>query len=242
MTPIIFQDNFSVAPNATVENVIAGNTAASRYIRPPYNAIGKLFLAVTTLSVPGLRLELVVDGKTILDSSDARQSATAALLMPDDLVVEQFTVRKGAQIVLRAVNATAGAISVTYRFELNETDNAIAACRYTQRSVSLTANNTFQIIAGLRFERPLRNSLLTFLATASAGGLLAELFVDGVSVAPAMPVGSTNRMPLNPYDTLISDVEAPMDKLIEVRVQNTTGGALTLFWRTHLQELEVEGG
>ncbi len=242
MSPIIIQDNVSVAANTTVENVIALNTAANRYIRSPMDAIGKLFLAVSALSFPGLRLELIVDGKCILDGSDARQAAsTAQLLLPDDQVVEQFFIRKGAQLVLRATNGTGGALAVAYRFELNEAAAMPAVCRYTQRGVSLAANTTVQVLSTLRFERPLRDSLLTFLATASATGLLVEVFIDGQSIAPALPVGAQNRMPLNPYDQMIANIECPMDHLIELRVQNTTGGALTMFWRTHLQEIQAGG-
>lgn len=243
MTPVMIQDSVSVAANTTVENLIALNTGAQRYIRAPFNAIGVLYVAVSALTAPGVRVELIVDGKTILDSSDARvPSAAAILLKPDDVVVEQFFVRQGAQLVLRAVNGTGGALTVYYRFEMAEAESILPVCRYTQRFQSIAANTTVQIMTGLRFERPLMDSLLTIFAAASAAGLLVELFVDGNSVAPAMPVPARNAMPTNPYDTLIDGVEVQKDALIEIRVQNTTGGALSFFWRTHLQEMQVQAG
>lgn len=240
MTPVVIQDTVAIAANTTVENVINLNTAAQRYVRAPYNAIGKLFLAVSALSNPGLRLELVVDGKTIMDSSDSRVALAAAqLLNPDDMVVEQFFVREGAQLVLRGVNGSAGSLSAYYRIEMTEAEMQPAACRYTQRLTSIPASSTVQILSGLRFERPVMDSYLSVLASAAVTGLLMEIFVDGQSVAPAMPVSASNRMPLNPYDTLLSNIEVGKDSLIELRVQNTTVGAVSLFWRTHLQESVV---
>lgn len=238
MTPVMIQDTVSVALSSTIENLIAINTAAARYVRAPYDAIGKLFLNVTTNTG---RVELIVDGKTIMDSSDSKVETVAGKFQdPDDTVVEQFFIRKGAQLVIRAVNSSAGAACIVqYRFVLTEATAQPAACRYTQRFVSVPASSIVQILSGLRFERPITNSLLTFFASASALGLNGEVFVDGVSVAPALPIGATNRMPLNPYDKFIEDIEVETDKLIEIRITNTSGGALNFFWKTHLQELDV---
>lgn len=238
MTPVIIQDTVSVAAGATVENLIAGNTGANRYIRAPFDAIGRLFASVTgTL----LRLELVADGVVIMDSSDTRISAVAGnLLQPDDLVVEQFFIRLNGQLVLRAVNLSAGALSVNYRIELQEAEEIPPRMRVTQRTQSIAATSIVQLLTGLRFERPLADSLLAIFATASAAGLTMEVFVDGQSVAPALPIGALNRVPINPYDMLLNGIEVPNDKLIEMRVNNPTGGALTVNWREVLQELELK--
>lgn len=243
MTPIIIQDTVSVAAATTNENLLNSNTGAQRYIRPPMNVDCKLLLGVSSLAQPGLRLELVVNGECILDLSDARQvAAVAQLLQPDDIVVEQFFCPQGAQIVIRAVNGSAGAITCTYRIEMHESEGRQFPQRLTQRFQAIAANTTVSILTGLRYERPIVDSLLDIFASASATGVQLQLLVDGKSVAPAMPVGATNRMPLNPYDQVLNQIECPKDALIELIAQNTTGGALNFFWRTALQDLTEKAG
>lgn len=234
MTPVTIQDDISIAANTVVENVIASNTGAQRYIRAPYDSIGMLLIAQ---SASGLRFELVVDGDTVMDSSDANVSTV--LNIPDNMVLSQFFCRVGGQMVLRVSNTTAGALSARYRITLREGQAAEfpGRMRTTIRGpISVAANAVVQLLTGLRFERPLRDTLLQVIATASAAGLLLEVFVNGQSVAPALPVKSSNRVPIVPYDVLIDDVEVAMDSLIELRVTNTTGGALSLFWETILQD------
>lgn len=242
-TPIIIQDTVSVAGVTTIENIIAQNTSAQRYIRPPMNVMCKLFLGVSAVAAAGLRVELIVDGKTIMDSSDSRAPASAAALaQPDDMVVEQFFCPKGAQIVLRAVNANASALSTYYRIEMHEAAARMLPQRITQRYVnSVAAGATVQLLTGLRYERPVVDSLLSVFATASAAGFTLEVLVDGQSVAPAMPVNANNRPPINPYDMLLDGIEVPDGSLIEMRATNTTGGALNFFWRTALQDLVEQG-
>lgn len=233
--PVIIQDDVSIAANTTVENVIAVNTGAQRYIRAPYDALGKLLISQ---SATGLRFELVVDGETLMDSSDANISAV--LNIPDNLVIDQFFVRTGGQMVLRVTNTTGGALVAHYRISLEEgsADTHPGRMRTTIRGpVSVAANTTLQLLTGLRFERPLRDSLMTIVGTGSAAGLNLEVFVDGKSVAPALPIKTSNRNPIVPYDILLDDIQVPQDSLIELRVTNTTGGALNLFWETVLQEL-----
>lgn len=236
--PILISDTVAVAANTTIENVIASNTAAQRYIRPPMNVQCKLMAAVSGLSIPGLRLELIVDGKSILDGSDARTIASAGqLLQPDDIIVEQFFCRQGAQIVLRAINGSAGSLSVTYRIEMVETTERMLPQRITQRAVVIPANTTVTVLSGLRFERPIVDSYLDVFASAGATGMQLEVYIDGNSIAPAFPVAATNRMPLNPYDQLLNNLEVPLDKLIELRAINTTGAGINLYFKTALQDL-----
>lgn len=237
-TPVVIQDEVSVAANATVENVIASNTGAQRYIRAPFNAIGQVLAA---LSATGLRFELVVDGETILDSSDVRQS-TAGVQVPDNIIVEQFFCRQGGQLVLRVVNSTGGALTAKYRITLTETTQVMPIARYTARGpISIAANTTVQLLTGLRFERPLLDSYLKVFACASAAGVNLEVFVNGISVAPALPLNSQNAIPRNPFDQLLDDIEVEKDSLIELRATNTTAGALNIFWMTMLQETTIKG-
>lgn len=234
MTPVVIQDEISIAANTTVENVIASNTGTQRYIRAPFNAIGQLLAGQ---SAAGLRFELVVDGETVLDSSDVGVLATS-VTVPDNIMVEQFRVRQGGQLVLRVVNTTAGTLTAKYRISMAEAQEWPPVQRITARGpISIAANTTVQLLTGMRFERPLVDSIMKVFALASATGINLELFVDGTSVAPASPVRAGNKIPTNPYDQVLDGIEVPQDKLIELRATNTTAGALSFFFMTMLQEL-----
>ena len=104
-----------------------------------------------------------------------------------------------------------------------------------QSSVSVAANATNNnILSGQRYERPPFNSYGTLYACGSAAGLTAEINVGGRSVTPAINVGTQNHFPIVPDDMLIDSWEAVKDQLIQITVANTTGGALTFFWRVEL--------
>ncbi len=104
-----------------------------------------------------------------------------------------------------------------------------------QSSVSVAANTTNNnILSGQRYERPPFNAYGTLYAAGSAAGLTAEINVGGRSVTPPTSVSSANHFPVVPDDMLINEWEAVKDQLIQITVVNTTGGALTFFWRVEL--------
>lgn len=238
MTPVIIQDEISIAANATVENVIASNTGAQRYIRAPYNALGQLMAGQ---SATGLRFELVVDGETVLDASDVGVLATS-ITVPDNILVEQFRIRQGGQLVLKVTNTTAGVLTAKYRITMAEAQSWPVPVRVTSRGpIVVAANTTVQLLTGTRFERPIVDSMMQVFALASAVGMNLELFVNGTSVAPASPVRAGNKIPTNPYDMVLDAIEVQQDALIEIRAINTTIGSLNIFWITFLQELVERG-
>lgn len=105
-----------------------------------------------------------------------------------------------------------------------------------QNSVSVGANATnSNVLSGQRYERPPFNAIGTLYAAGSALGLTVEINVGGRSVTPAMGVGAQNHFPIVPDDMLIDGWEAVKEQLIQITVANTTGGALTFFWRTELE-------
>lgn len=108
-----------------------------------------------------------------------------------------------------------------------------------QNSISVGAGATNEnILATERFARPVVDSIGDLYVTGSALGLTAELNVAGQSVTPPTGVNAQNRFPVVPDDLLCQDFEAPVDKQIQLRVVNTTGGALTVFWRIDLEDAE----
>lgn len=232
---VIVRDVVSVGASSTVENVIAGNTAASRYIRPPFNAIGRLLANVGTAD---LRAELIINGRTVMDDSNLRVQGANTVLDPlVDVMVPAFFVPAGSQMVLRSINPSAGAKELRYLIELEETDQQITDKPVTQRGpVSIAAGGKVQLLTGMKFERPRTDSYMDVFASASGAGLVIQVLVDGVSIVPPTPIQYSNRLPSNPGDLLASRIECPADKLIELLVENPTGGALNVFWRTELDE------
>lgn len=110
-----------------------------------------------------------------------------------------------------------------------------------QSSASIAANTTNEnVLSGQRFERAPGPSIGGLYVCGSASGLTAELNVGGRSVTPPTSVNTQNRFPVVPDDSLAMDWEAYQGELIQVRIVNTTAGALTIFWRVELEEAEVE--
>jgi len=108
-----------------------------------------------------------------------------------------------------------------------------------QSSVSVGANATnANVLSGQRYERTPFNAYGGLYCTGSALGLTAELNMAGTSITPATQVNAQNRLPVVPDDILIDGWEVPVDKLIQLTVANTTGGALTFFWRIELEAAE----
>lgn len=106
-----------------------------------------------------------------------------------------------------------------------------------QSSVSVAANSTnSNVLSGERYERAPFNALGNLFCTGSALGLTSELNVGGVSVTPPIKVNAQNRLPVVPDDILVENFETYEGKLLQLTVSNTTGGALTFFWRVDLVE------
>lgn len=74
--------------------------------------------------------------------------------------------------------------------------------------------------------------------TASATGLLVSLFNGVIQLAPEFAPSLANRFPISPDDFLGRFGLREIDRLI-LKVRNTTGGALTLFYAfkfTHINQ------
>lgn len=108
-------------------------------------------------------------------------------------------------------------------------------CMQQMIAVGAGATNN-NVLTGQRYERPPFNAFGTLYCTGSAAGLTAELNIGGASVSPPMGVNVQNRFPVVPDDLAIDGWEAVAEKLIQLTVVNTTGGALNFFWRIELEE------
>ena len=99
-----------------------------------------------------------------------------------------------------------------------------------QSSVSIAANGVNDnVLQGSQFEFLPYNAALRFALNGSAVGLVADVYSGQDVLSEQMAVNSLNRVPINPDDFLLSDVAGAGER-IKVRVRNTTGGALTLFF------------
>jgi hypothetical protein len=99
-----------------------------------------------------------------------------------------------------------------------------------QSSVSVPASSAIDnVIAGSQFEFLPYNAALRFALNGSATGLVADVYSGMDVLAEQMGVNSLNRVPINPDDFLLTDVAGAGER-IKMRVRNTTGGVLTLFF------------
>ena len=99
---------------------------------------------------------------------------------------------------------------------LMETENSVAA--------NVTNNN---VLSGELYERAPFDGLLTYYSTGSAAGLREQLFVAGQAITGRKFVNTQNRMPVVPDDQQMAGVIVQRGDQIVLRVDNTTGGALT---------------
>lgn len=94
--------------------------------------------------------------------------------------------------------------------------------------VSVAANSTNDnVVATQQYFTVPFNCLIRLLDTGSAAGLRRGLTISGTSVLDRGVVNTQNRMPVDPDDTIVSEVEAYQGQQIFIPVQNTTAGALT---------------
>lgn len=99
-----------------------------------------------------------------------------------------------------------------------------------QNSVSVAANGVNDnVLAGSQFEFLPYNAKIDFGLSGGAAGLLVDVFSGQDIVAESFAPPASNRTPVNPDDFTLTDVAAAGERL-KIRVRNTTGGALTLFF------------
>lgn len=107
-----------------------------------------------------------------------------------------------------------------------------------QGSVSVAANTTnSNVLSGKRFERIPNDFVdgeLTLACTGSATGLEAELFVGSESVLERSGISTANRIPQK-EDVIAEDIDVAPGDLLQLAVHNTTGGALTFFYRVEIR-------
>jgi hypothetical protein len=104
-------------------------------------------------------------------------------------------------------------------------------------STSVAANATSaNVFAGRTYERAPFTGYLTVFSTASAAGLEEQFIVNGQAITGGgIPMNTNNRSPIVPDDLRVSEVPVYQGQLIQVRVANTTGGALVARHRIEIE-------
>lgn len=238
--PVIIEDSVSIAPSSTSENVIASNNSLKALQRLPFAC--KIMFAATQ-SANGLSFQLDVGAANVVYASHARIVSTSPEV-PNDIVNGNFYGQAGDLLVLRVVNTTGGALTLRYKIVATPIaepgvivplpPNDIVM---QQGSVLITAGLVdYQILNGLRYERAPVDSIMDLFMTMSAVGLLRQVYVDQDRVAPATTFSILNRLPMDPFDVTVQDVEVPEDKEIQIPISNPTGGNLNLFWKMVLHQ------
>lgn len=94
--------------------------------------------------------------------------------------------------------------------------------------VSVAANSTNNnTVRDEQYQTAPFSGFLRLLDTGSAAGLRRSLNVSGTSILDRGFVNAQNRIPVDPDDTVVKDVEVYQGQQIFLPVQNTTAGALT---------------
>lgn len=99
-----------------------------------------------------------------------------------------------------------------------------------QSSVSVAANDVNDnVLSGSQFEFLPYDAHIAIGLCGSATGLIVDAYSGQDTLCEAMALNAQNRTPINPDDFTLSDVAAAGERL-KIRVRNTTGGALTVFF------------
>jgi len=113
--------------------------------------------------------------------------------------------------------------------------------RTIQDSVAIAANTTTDVLANyinaVVDPSARRGAVVRFLFTASATGMDCEGWVGQRNVIERGQNSIANRMPLAPDDVVAANIPALPNERIRLYGINTTGGALTLFFRVEITEL-----
>jgi len=241
MQPQIIEDNITIAANSTNDNVIVSNSSLKSLQRVPFPCKGTL---VCVQGATGLIFSLDYGSKNVVADSNARVGTD--LQEPLDVVNDEWYAEPGDMLILRVTNTTGAGIALRYRIRCepliaNEGDayELPPDTRVQQRGpVAIAANAVdVQLLSGLKYERPPVPSILRLLMTASAVGLNRQVYVDTDRIAPPSALVPNNRVPQDPFDTSVNNIEVPNDKEIQVPVSNSTAGILNVFWKEKLQEI-----
>lgn len=82
-----------------------------------------------------------------------------------------------------------------------------------------------------------RGAAVRFAFTTSAAGMLAEGWIGQRNVIERGQCSIQNRIPLEPDDVVERNLPARPNERIRLYMNNTTGGALTAFYRITIEEL-----
>jgi hypothetical protein len=109
-----------------------------------------------------------------------------------------------------------------------------------QGSTAVAANSSEKnVLDGELYQTLPYDSVMALYITGSAAGLEAQMFVGGQAVSNSVTVNAENRVPLVPDDQLISGFIGYNGQPLMLKVTNTTGGALTSYWKVELQSAQL---
>lgn len=241
MQPIVIQDAISIAANSVNTNVIASNASLKSLQRLPFPA--KLSISFVQ-SAAGLSIDLDVGSSNVIAASNGRVSASTPET-PLDTINDDFFGYEGDLLTLKVANTTGGAITLRYMIvaepmaepgeQVNLPPNALVM---VQGPIAI-ANGLvdFQLLDGLRYERPPTPVVMDVFMTQSAAGMTRSIYIDTERVAPPSAISLANRIPQDPFDSTVQGIEVEADKEVQLSVTNQSGGALNVFWKTKMQQM-----
>lgn len=109
-----------------------------------------------------------------------------------------------------------------------------------QSSASIGAGATVDVLANFinaLIDPASRGALVRFAYTGSATGLEGEGWIGQRNVIERGGVSTQNRMPIEPDDVVERNLPARPNERARLYATNTTGGALTIFFRLTVEEL-----
>jgi len=109
-----------------------------------------------------------------------------------------------------------------------------------QDSVAVAANTTDNNVLSGKRNATIDNNvagLVTVYATGSAAGLTMDFFAGKRNAIERSAMNTQNRFPVKPDDAIAGGILAAPGDELSMPVENTTGGALTFFYRIEVEEI-----
>ena len=104
------------------------------------------------------------------------------------------------------------------------------------QAVIAAGDTDVDVIANKRFRIVDENSFGELLMTGSAIGLQAQMFVGKANVMEKSDISAANRIPQDPQDKLMDEIEIRAGQQLQLPVSNPTAGDLTVFWKIVLDD------
>lgn len=236
MQPIILEGEVTIAAASSVPNLIRAVPDLERYLRAPQDSPfwDAEIYAISSVAGVGF-LDVEYGSKRVVDHAQLVQATN--ITNPYTLINGDWHPAAGDMLVLRGFNEDpAVPITVTFRVVLKAANEQQTDTLVMQDSVVIASTQVPQhVFAGRQFETVEKPGLLSLFLSADDFDQRRSVYIEQTNIAPPSNIPATNRIPLDPDDMSIEDIEVPQGKKQDLEILGSAGNVV--FFRSAFKEL-----